>query len=200
MRAAKMFVNDLIEHKVLKKVARVKADLYGSLALTGVGHGTPNATLMGLEGESPETVPTDTILSRVQAMHDTHTITLNGTHRVHFNPEKDLTLHYYESLPQHPNGMRFSVFDANGDLLATNEYFSIGGGFVVNDRTQVAHGDNVYYRKEDNLGSSASGSSDRKVDVKGRQSQDLIVASLPFTNGEDLLRVCHEEDLSIAEV
>ncbi|KAJ1920841.1 hypothetical protein H4219_001078 [Mycoemilia scoparia] len=183
MRAARIFV------------ATIKADLYGSLALTGIGHGTPNATLMGLEGEAPETVPTDTVISRVQSMHDTNTITLNGTHRIRFNPEKDLTLHYYESLPQHPNGMRFSVFDKNGDLLATNEYFSIGGGFVVNERTQVAHGENVYYRDERETAVKASGS-----EGGDRQSQDLIVAALPFTNGNDLLHLCHSENLTMAEV
>ncbi|KAJ1828172.1 hypothetical protein LPJ73_008618, partial [Coemansia sp. RSA 2703] len=120
MRAGKIFVQDLVDHKVLTKVSSIKVDLYGSLALTGIGHGTPNATLMGLEGELPETVPTETIITRVQAMHDTNTISLNGTHRVRFNPDKDMTLHYYESLPQHPNGMRFTVFDSNGDMLATN--------------------------------------------------------------------------------
>ncbi|KAJ2305502.1 hypothetical protein IWW55_001900, partial [Coemansia sp. RSA 2706] len=142
MRAGQIFAQDLVDHGILEKVATIKVDLYGSLALTGIGHGTPNATLMGLEGELPETVPTETIISRVEAMRESQTITLNGTHRIRFNPDKDMTLHYYESLPQHPNGMRFTVFDANGDMLATNEYFSIGGGFVVNDKTQLAHGEN----------------------------------------------------------
>ncbi|KAJ1990036.1 hypothetical protein GGI25_002358 [Coemansia spiralis] len=212
MRAGKIFVQDLVDHNVLKKVASIKVDLYGSLALTGIGHGTPNATLMGLEGELPETVPTETIISRVQAMHETSTMTLNGTRRIRFNPDKDMTLHYYESLPQHPNGMRFTVFDANGDMLATNEYFSIGGGFVVNEKTQVAHGENVFYRgsNHDSMHTSSSSSSapgaETSSETSGqtamdeRTQQDLVTAALPFRTGKDLIDLCTREHLSIAEV
>ncbi|KAJ2626588.1 hypothetical protein IW137_005897, partial [Coemansia sp. RSA 1287] len=166
---------------------------------------------MGLEGELPETVPTETIISRVEAMHQSSTITLNGTHRIRFNPDKDMALHYYESLPQHPNGMRFTVFDANGDMLATNEYFSIGGGFVVNERTQLAHGENVYYRttKPDSPAagdttpadkSSGSTSATETVQMDERTQQDLVTASLPFRTGNDLVQLCNHESLSIAEV
>ncbi|KAJ2269037.1 hypothetical protein EV176_004746 [Coemansia sp. RSA 451] len=211
MRAGQIFVQDLVDHGILNKVSSIKVDLYGSLALTGIGHGTPNATLMGLEGELPETVPTETIISRVEAMHQSSTITLNGTHRIRFNPDKDMALHYYESLPQHPNGMRFTVFDANGDMLATNEYFSIGGGFVVNERTQLAHGENVYYRttKPDSPAagdttpankSSGSTSATETVQMDERTQQDLVTASLPFRTGNDLVQLCNHESLSIAEV
>ncbi|KAJ1721821.1 hypothetical protein LPJ53_003703 [Coemansia erecta] len=201
MRAGKIFVQDLVDLKVLTKVSSIKVDLYGSLALTGIGHGTPNATLMGLEGELPETVPTETIATRVQAMHDTNTISLNGTHRVRFNPDKDMTLHYYESLPQHPNGMRFTVFDSNGDMLATNEYFSIGGGFVVNEKTQHAHGENVFYRDNAHGVSPSSTTSDAEsAQMAERTQQDLVTAALPFRTGKDLVDLCEREGLSIAEV
>ncbi|KAJ2724401.1 hypothetical protein GGI07_002002 [Coemansia sp. Benny D115] len=214
MRAGKIFVQDLVDHDVLSKVASIKVDLYGSLALTGIGHGTPNATLMGLEGELPETVPTETIATRVQAMHDTNTISLNGTHRVRFNPDKDMTLHYYETLPQHPNGMRFTVFDAEGDMLATNEYFSIGGGFVVNEKTQLAHGENVFYRDYAHTSSSSAGPSSSTADAESsgprpaaesaqmaeRTQQDLVTAALPFRTGKDLIEMCEREGLTIAEV
>ncbi|KAJ2083633.1 hypothetical protein H4R24_000691 [Coemansia sp. RSA 988] len=206
MRAGKIFVQDLVDHKILNKVVSIKIDLYGSLALTGIGHGTPNATLMGLEGELPETVPTETIISRVESMQDTNTITLNGVHRIRFNPDKDMTLHYYESLPQHPNGMRFTVFNQNGDMLATNEYFSIGGGFVVNEKTQVAHGENVYYRdsKHDLLHMQstqpATESIANETQVDERTQQDLITAALPFSTGTGLIKLCEREGLSIAEV
>lgn len=101
-----------------------------------------------MEGESPETVETSTIQTRIRAIGERCALTLDSTRRIAFNPAKDLVYHYFESLPQHPNGMRFSVFDKQGDLLATNEYFSIGGGFVVNDRTQLAHGDNAFYMED----------------------------------------------------
>ncbi|KAJ2781955.1 hypothetical protein H4R18_002556 [Coemansia javaensis] len=203
MRAGKIFVRDLVDHGILERVASIKIDLYGSLALTGIGHGTPNATLMGLEGEVPETVPTETIIARVEAMRETGTLTLNGSRRIRFNPDKDMTLHYYETLPQHPNGMRFTVFDAAGDMLATNEYFSIGGGFVVNEKTQVAHGENVYYRdsKHDPLHAAAAAAEGKEpAAVDERTQQDLVTAALPFSTGDDLLRLCEREGLSIAEV
>ncbi|KAJ1724205.1 hypothetical protein LPJ61_005758, partial [Coemansia biformis] len=223
MRAGRIFVRDLVDHKMLGKVASIKIDLYGSLALTGIGHGTPNATLMGLEGELPETVPTETIISRVEAMRETSTISLNGAHRIRFNPDKDMTLHHFESLPQHPNGMRFTVFDADGDMLATNEYFSIGGGFVVNEKTQVAHGENVFYRDSkhdphhtavpmrggptapETVGAApAMGQggteAEPEAQVDERTQQDLVTAALPFSTGDDLIRLCEREGVSIAEV
>ncbi|KAF9296297.1 hypothetical protein BGZ91_010188, partial [Linnemannia elongata] len=74
-----------------------------------------------MEGESPETVETTTIQSRLKAIDDQKALTLDSTNRIHFDPAKDLVFHYFESLPQHPNGMRFCAFDTNGDLLATND-------------------------------------------------------------------------------
>ncbi|KAG0014583.1 hypothetical protein BGZ81_000370 [Podila clonocystis] len=148
MRAARIFVTDLKHHLVLDKVASLRIDLFGSLALTGIGHGTPDAILMGMEGESPETVVTSTIQARIRAIGGRCALTLDSTRRIAFDPAKDMVYHYFESLPQHLNGMRFCVFDEKGDLLATKEYFSIGGGFVVNDRTQLAYGDNAYYMED----------------------------------------------------
>ncbi|KAL1919292.1 uncharacterized protein VTP21DRAFT_1985 [Calcarisporiella thermophila] len=188
MRAAKIFINDLKRHQVLDKIHTMRIDLYGSLAMTGEGHGTPHAILMGMEGEEPETVDPSTIKPRIAAIHENNSLTLDGTHRIHFEPEKHLVFKFFESLPEHPNGMRFCAFDENGDLIATNKYFSIGGGFVVNERTQLAHGENVYYRDvEHNVTDS-------------RSQQDLAVAALPFKTAEDLLKVCRRENMSIAQV
>lgn len=97
-------------------------------------------TSQGIEGETPEKVETSTIRSRIADIHANKSIHLNGTHRICFDPAKQLVFNYFQNLPQHPNGMRFCVYDKQGDLVATNEYFSIGGGFVVNDETQLAHG------------------------------------------------------------
>ena len=109
MRAAKIFIEDLVELGALEKVAQLRCDLYGSLAMTGVGHGTPNAVLMGLEGETPEGVDPKTIISRVDAMYESKMLTLNGSHQISFQPDKHLIFHFNQSLPQHPNGMRFSA-------------------------------------------------------------------------------------------
>ncbi|KAF8931132.1 hypothetical protein BGZ47_000229 [Haplosporangium gracile] len=193
MRAAKIFVTDLKEHNVLDKVSTLRIDLFGSLALTGIGHGTPDSILMGMEGESPEMVETTTIQSRLKAIDDQKALTLDSTNRIRFDPAKDLVFHYFESLPQHPNGMRFCAFDNNGDLLATNEYFSIGGGFVVNERTQLAHGENVFYKGEHNKESN-------KVIPQTRRNQDLATAALPFSNATELLQLCERENMTIAQV
>ncbi|KAF9897592.1 hypothetical protein BX616_005304 [Lobosporangium transversale] len=195
MRAAKIFVTDLKDHKVLDKVATLRIDLFGSLALTGIGHGTPDSILMGMEGESPESVETSTIQARLKAIDEQKALTLDSTNRIKFDPAKDLVFHYFESLPQHPNGMRFCAFDDQGDLLATNEYFSIGGGFVVNERTQLAHGENVFYKNEQDKETKAN-----KVIPQTRRSQDLATAALPFTNAQELLELCHRENMTIAQV
>ncbi|KAF9159461.1 hypothetical protein DFQ26_006499 [Actinomortierella ambigua] len=195
MRAAKIFVTDLKDHKVLDKVASLRIDLFGSLALTGIGHGTPDSILMGMEGESPESVETTTIQSRLKAISDNKALTLDSTRRITFDPAKDLVFHYFESLPQHPNGMRFCAFDDQGDLLATNEYFSIGGGFVVNERTQLAHGENVFYKGEQDQTTK-----NNKVIPQTRRQQDLAPAALPFTNAQELLELCQRENMTIAQV
>ncbi|KAG0332014.1 hypothetical protein BG004_001420 [Podila humilis] len=195
MRAAKIFVDDLKEHSVLDKVSTLRIDLFGSLALTGIGHGTPDSILMGMEGESPESVETSTIQSRLKAIDEHKALTLNSTNRITFDPAKDLVFHYFESLPQHPNGMRFCAFDDKGDLLATNEYFSIGGGFVVNERTQLAHGDNAFYKGEKDKDTNSN-----KVIPQTRRNQDLATAALPFTNAQELLELCKRENMTIAQV
>ncbi|KAI1312676.1 hypothetical protein EDD11_002875 [Mortierella claussenii] len=195
MRAAKIFVTDLRDHSVLDKVASLRIDLFGSLALTGIGHGTPDSILMGMEGESPESVETSTIQSRLKAIDEHKALTLDSTNRIKFDPAKDLVFHYFESLPQHPNGMRFCAFDEKGDLLATNEYFSIGGGFVVNERTQLAHGENAFYKNEQDKETKAN-----KIIPQTRRSQDLATAALPFTNATELLELCQRENMTIAQV
>lgn len=82
---------------------------------------------------------TSTLASRYEGILDTERLTLNGTRSIRFSMDKDM-LWRTDPLPTHPNGMRFSVFDEEGTLLATNEYFSVGGGFVVNNETQGALG------------------------------------------------------------
>ncbi|KAI7899880.1 L-serine ammonia-lyase [Cokeromyces recurvatus] len=190
MRAANIFITDLKKHRVLDKVATLRVDLFGSLALTGVGHGTPEAILMGIEGESPDRVETTTIKSRVNDIRSNKSIRLDGTHRITFDYDKHMIFNYFKTLPQHPNGLRFCAYDKDANMIATNEYFSIGGGFVVNAETQLDHGENVYYKQtneNDNV-------------VAERRKQDIAVVSLPFRNSEELLAVCKRENMTIAQV
>ncbi|KAI7871718.1 L-serine ammonia-lyase [Spinellus fusiger] len=198
MRAAKIFINDLKHHNVLERVRTLRVDMFGSLALTGKGHGTPEAILMGIEGETPDRVETPTIKSRVEDIHTNKSIQLDGVHRIHFDPEKHLVFNYFKALPQHPNGLRFCAYDASANLVATNEYFSIGGGFVVNDATQLAHGENVYYRQD--MEARKEKQNKQVVAVAERTQQDIAVVALPFKNAEELLAVCKRENMTIAQV
>ena len=168
-------------------------DLFGSLALTGDGHGTPNAILMGIEGEAPDEVNTLTIPSRISDIKTNKSICLDGTHRIHFDYDKHMIFNYFKTLPQHPNGLRFCAFDEKSNMVATNEYFSIGGGFVVNEDTQLDHGENVYYKEE-------SRKEKKDMVADDRRQQDIAVVSLPFSNAEELLKVCKRENMTIAQV
>src|SRR5262245_24310052 len=131
MRAAKIFADELQATRAVDTTARVLIDLFGSLALTGKGHGTDRAVLLGLEGERPETIDPSTVDGRLAAIRNGKTLTLAGAKQVDFEEGRDLIFHARERLPEHPNGMRFTAFDANGRTQLSREYYSIGGGFVV---------------------------------------------------------------------
>ncbi|PFH44913.1 hypothetical protein AMATHDRAFT_72137 [Amanita thiersii Skay4041] len=144
MRAANIFITDLKELDLLEKIHTMKITLYGSLAATGKGHHTPQAILLGLEGSDPETVDTGTVPSRYSAIVANKSLLLDGCHRIRFDMDRDMLWRWDQVLKTHPNGMRFSCFGKDGDLLATNEYFSVGGGFVVNEKTKVD--ENLFYK------------------------------------------------------
>jgi len=147
MRAACTFAASLAE---VTGVERVRAELFGSLALTGKGHGTPNAVTLGLEGEDPATVDIEAIDQRICQIEDRQRLTLPDGRSVRFDPDCDITLHRQRNLPAHPNGMRFAAYDAAGDVLVQRTFYSVGGGFVVDatddgtlaiteDRTALPH-------------------------------------------------------------
>lgn len=168
-------------------------DMFGSLALTGKGHATAEAILMGIEGEMPDQVETSTIKSRIKDIYTNHSIHIDGIHRIHFNPEKHLVFNYFKTLPQHPNGLRFCAYDSDANMIATNEYFSIGGGFVANEATQMDHGENVYYKRDNKMASN------RRNMIK-RSQQDIATVTLPFKNAEELIQLCKRENMTIAQV
>jgi L-serine dehydratase len=131
MRAARQFAQELEAGGHLAQLAAVTVELYGSLALTGKGHGTGPAVLLGLMGERPDSVAVEQIDGWLAAARQSGEISLLGRYRLPFNEARHLLFHTSRSLPQHPNGMRFSATDANGDALHERVLFSIGGGFVV---------------------------------------------------------------------
>ncbi|MEU9012600.1 L-serine ammonia-lyase [Streptomyces sp. NPDC048479] len=133
MKAARLFVNALDEDGLLSRAASVRAELFGSLGATGHGHGSDKAVLLGLEGEDPETVDTDTVDDRVHRIRETGRLRLLGVKEVDFREREHLVLHRRRTLPFHPNGMRFQALDHDGGELRTCTYYSVGGGFVVDE-------------------------------------------------------------------
>ncbi|WFE50571.1 L-serine ammonia-lyase [Micromonospora sp. WMMD1155] len=172
MRAARTFVGGLKADGLLSDVARVQAELFGSLGATGHGHGSGPAVLLGLAGESPETVDTDTVGPRVERIRAERRINILGAHEIDFDPDRDLTLHRRRSLPYHPNGMTFAAFNAAGEEVRTRSYYSVGGGFVVDE--------------------AAAGAD--------RIKPDSTAVRYPFLTGAQLLDVTSRTGLSISEV
>ncbi len=176
MRAACRFAQQLAERGLMDRVARVQAELYGSLALTGVGHATDRAVLLGLAGNEPATIDTALIESTVAAIRSGHRIDLGATRSIPFEEARDLIFHRDELYPpgarmQHPNGLRLTAFDAAGIELDRHTFFSIGGGFIVEDG----------------------------VDQQARvQNQKEI--PFPFHSAAELLEIAHRNELSISQL
>ncbi|MGV9787892.1 L-serine ammonia-lyase [Streptomyces sp. NPDC003435] len=170
MRAARMFARRLRNEGVLDPVAAVRCELYGSLGATGHGHGTPKAVLLGLEGASPRTVDVEGADDRVEAIRTSGRLNLLGEHEIAFSYDDDLVLHRRETLPYHANGMTLWAYDASGAELLTKTYYSVGGGFVVDEEAVGA---------------------DRIV-------LDDTVLKYPFRTGDELLRLTKETGLSIS--
>jgi L-serine dehydratase len=138
MRAACRFARELEPLSVLQQVQRVQVDLYGSLALTGKGHATDRAVLLGLAGNEPASIDPAAIESTVAAIRSSKGINLAGKQSIAFDETRDLIFHRDQMFPpgartQHPNGLRLTAFDRNGAVLAERTFFSVGGGFVVED-------------------------------------------------------------------
>ena len=110
----------------------IKVELYGSLGATGKGHGSDKAVLLGLEGEHPDTVNTETVAARLAQMRSDGRLNLLGEHSIAFNEKEHLAM-IRKPLAYHPNGMIFRAFDAAGIQIRSREYYSVGGGFVVDE-------------------------------------------------------------------
>lgn len=131
MRAALMFAHGLERDGLLPKVASVRVELYGSLGATGKGHGTDKGVILGLMGEAPDTVDPDTIDARLAALRASRTLSLLGRHAVPFVEREHVAFYRREAMAEHPNGMKFHAYDADGTPLREARYLSVGGGFVV---------------------------------------------------------------------
>ena len=140
MLAAYRFASGLRDRGVLPSVGRVGVDLYGSLALTGRGHATDKAVLLGLSGETPDAVDPDTADATAEVIRGSEKLRLGGERVVRFCEPDDLRFHESESLPFHPNGVRFTAHTTSGDVLAEETFYSVGGGFVVREGESTGGG------------------------------------------------------------
>src|SRR5271166_5732903 len=136
MNAARGFVELLAARDLLTATSQVSAQLYGSLALTGRGHCTDRAILLGLEGMSPDTIDSAAVEPALQRIRTQGRIRLLGRHEIAFDEPLNLLFHIDQVLPGHSNGMRFTAHDAALQVLAREEYYSIGGGFIVHAGAQ----------------------------------------------------------------
>ncbi|MCW3481261.1 L-serine ammonia-lyase [Neisseriaceae bacterium JH1-16] len=171
MKAAKEFVDGLAGRGELGRVARVQAEVFGSLALTGHGHGTFDAVLLGLEGQHPRTVDPQHLQRRARELKvGDAELRLAGEYPVGFRFERDFLVHMQEFLPKHSNGMRFTAYDAADAVLASQVYYSIGGGFIVTD------------------------------EAYGQPQPDALPVPFPFKSAADLLAHCRSQGKSIAQI
>ena len=170
MRAAERFVRELETLGLLERTARLETLLYGSLALTGKGHATDKAVILGLCGELPDRVDPDAADGIVARVRESGRLPLLGRHVVAFNEVLDLQLLRRETLTRHPNGMRFRGLDGEGNELLLSYYYSVGGGFVLSER-------------EADAGSAASSN---------------VVLPFPFASAVELLAHCRAEGRPIA--
>jgi L-serine dehydratase len=139
MRAARQFALDLHDRDLLSRVARVRVELFGSLALTGHGHQTDRAVLLGLSGEQPEKVDPSSVDAKVSKIHKEHTLRLLNAVEIPFHENEDLLFLKTQVLPGHSNGMRFTAFDNAGGELYSAIFYSVGGGFIAREGQDPGH-------------------------------------------------------------
>ena len=133
MSAANTFVESLREQNLFTETARIKAEMFGSLGATGRGHGTPKALILGFLGEQPHSVDVQSATKLVEQAKTNGSLRLGGEQDIAFDYKNDIILHLRESLPFHSNGMKFTAFDEQGNELVAKYYYSVGGGFIVDE-------------------------------------------------------------------
>lgn len=170
MRAANDFVNKLARNNQLDFVHRIQVDLYGSLALTGKGHSTDIAVLNGLENQVPEKIDPATVRPRANEIIRSQHLNLFGTHTIDYDDEKDFHFHQQETLPLHANGMQFTAFSETKEVLFKDTYYSVGGGFIVNEENFQL------------------------------QNSSQCDVPYPFSTAKSLIELCKTHHLSIAEL
>lgn len=172
MRAANQFLDRLGEKGLVDQVSGVRTELYGSLGATGKGHGSDTAVMLGLEGHQPDIVDPDSVSEILDRIRQQNKLCLGGIQMIDFNESEDLILHKRKSLPFHPNGMRIFAYNDQGETICQRDYYSVGGGFVVD---------------EDAVGAD-------------RIKEDDTKLTYPYSSAKQLLELCNQHDLRICEL
>lgn len=178
MKAGLEFATHLQKNNLISQVVHIQAHLFGSLALTGEGHGTFLAVVNGLAGQHPRTIDPNTIYSRVDQIKACNKLMLGDVQEVSFDYSKDLFIHKDEFLPEHANGMRFIAYDNMTNIIYQQEYFSIGGGFILNKQEML----------------------DRKTNEGANDDGGIINIPYPFTTAKELFDLCQAHNLTISEL
>lgn len=171
MKAARTFVTKLEQEMKLRHAKQIKIELFGSLAFTGKGHGTDNAILLGLEGYAPDEVNPDLIPTRAQTIKKEKNICLLNQYRIDFDYLTDFIYNFKDLLPTHTNGMRFTIYDANKQELSTSIYYSIGGGFILEEAQATSH-----------------------------LKENIVNPPYPFASAKTLLSLCEQNHFAIKDL
>jgi L-serine dehydratase len=183
MRASCRFARELASRNLLDRVSRVQAELYGSLALTGLGHATDRAVLLGLSGNEPASIDPALIESTVARIRSSGSLNLAGARSISFDQSRDLLFRRDQMFPpgahvQHPNGLRCTALDSAGVILDQRIFFSVGGGFIA----------------EDNAANGPGGS------VRDQEKKEMEEKPFPFHSAAELLTLAHAHELSISQL
>ena len=170
IRAGLQFIKTARKEIDFVKIKSIKVELFGSLGHTGKGHGSDKAVILGLLGELPETVEPDTVPDKIKQINDSGSLLLDKSNSIIFNSKKHIIFHRKKSLPGHPNGMKFTAYNANQELLVSKIYYSVGGGFIVNEF----------------------------INDESPVIEDNRTLPYPFSSGDELLQQCTANGLSIS--
>lgn len=173
MRAAYTFVSELETQGMLSEVKRISVDFFGSLALTGKGHASHTAAMLGLSGIEPDKADPDKIVVLIDTIRNGQVMLFNGKYKQSFVEERDIIMHYDKVMPEHPNAMTVTAYGKDGDVLRAQTYFSIGGGFVVTQE---------------------------ELEASQSMTAGIEECQYPFKTSDELLFLCRKSGLSIAEL
>ncbi|MFK7827626.1 MAG: L-serine ammonia-lyase [Oligoflexales bacterium] len=173
MLAAFTFAQELKQAKYISKAKRILVDLYGSLALTGIGHGTDRAIILGLAGYEPDGIDPNLVFSIPDMVKQKEVLKILGVQKVAFHTKNDIAFHRTKTLKHHPNGLKLTCFDKQSKVLNSKTFYSIGGGFIATEE---------------------------ELNNKELTHQATQILPYPFTSGRDLLELSEKQQMSISNI